>query len=112
MIDTEFMGKVRALPARQQVVLWSILKNFQQKGGTRFTAAELAEVAAKLLRADSDEELARMTGGVLSSLVRNGMIEKFTGGRQPIWQLVPELHKNAKEYKEAIFPVTTYWEKE
>lgn len=112
MIDSEFMKKVRALPARQQVVLWSILKHFQQKGGTRFTAAELAEVSMKLLRADSGDELARMTGGVLSSLVRNGMIEKFTGGRQPIWQLVPELHKNAKEYQKAIFPVTTYWVKD
>ena len=111
MTDKEFMAKVRSLPARQQIGLWVILKNFHQKKGTWFTAPEFAEKMRKFLISDDTDNLARIMGGILSSLLRNGMIEQLSGGRKPVWQVVSELHRHAKEYEEAMFPVITYWGK-
>ncbi|MFA6408043.1 MAG: hypothetical protein WCW36_01020 [Candidatus Paceibacterota bacterium] len=109
MTDIELMSKVRSLPAKQQIALWLILKEFHKPKGTWFTALEFAIKMKKYLLSEDPAELARIIGGIISSLKRNGMIEQFTGGRKPVWQVTPELHKNAKKYQDAVFPVVTYW---
>ena len=110
MVNKDFMARVRALPAKQQIALWVILKKFHKKEGTWFTVAKFGDEMTKYLSPDKPEELGRIIGGILSSLVRNEMIEQFTGGRKPIWTVVPELHRNAKEYEKSIFPVVTFWD--
>lgn len=109
MTDMEFMEKVLKLPARQQIALWVILKKFHKPKGTWFTVAEFAEETKKYFLTDDSKDLARIMGGMLSSLYRNGMVTQLTGGRKPVWQVVPELHKNAEKYREAMFPVISYW---
>ena len=110
MVDPVFVEKVKKLPAKQQIALWVVLKNFNAPSGTRFTASDFARKAGMIVGSTDARENARTLGGILSSLVRNGVVEQFTGGRQPVWQLVPELHKNAKEYEKIFNPVVTYWE--
>ena len=56
------------------------------------------------------DDLARMIGGLLSSLVRNEIIKPLTGGRKVVWTISSEIQKNAKECSRQIFPVVTYWE--
>ena len=111
MIDAEFLANVRSLPAKQQLALWVILKHFHTPQGTWFTAPDFADKAKKFIVSD-EAVAARTLGGILSSLVRNGMIEQLSGGRKPVWQVVPELHKHAVEYTKALFPTVTYWESE
>lgn len=110
MIDHVFVEKFKKLPAKQQIALWIILKNFNAGSGTRFTASDFALKAGMIVASADARENARTLGGLISSLVRNGAVEQFTGGRQPVWQLVLELHKNAKEYEKIFNPVVTYWE--
>lgn len=108
-MNKDFLSKVRSLPAKQQIALWVILKHFHTESGTWFTAPDFADKAKRYI-VSSDKEAARTLGGILSSLVRNEMIEQLSGGRKPVWQVVPELHKHAAEYMKAIFPTITYWE--
>ena len=114
MANAKMLEEMRALPAKQQIALWVILREFHSPKGTWFSAGDFFEKARKYLTAgeSAGKEEARILGGILSSLVRNGMISQLSGGRKPIWQVVPELHKNASEYAKAIFPVVTYWESE
>lgn len=108
-MNLEFLKKVTSLPARQQIALWVILSKFNKPKGTWFTVADFAEETRKYFLADDTTDLARILGGILSSLYRNGMITQLTGGRKPVWQVVPELHKNAKKYRDSMFGVVTYW---
>jgi len=107
--DLKIIGKIRELPARQQIALWVILKNFHKSERTFFTTSDLIEKMGKFLVEKDPEKSGHIMGGIISSLSRNKVIEPVSGGRQPIWQVVPEIHKDAKKYEKAIFPVTTYW---
>lgn len=109
-MDTEFSKKVLSLPARQQIALWVILSKFHKPKGTWFTVAQFAEETRKYFLTDDSKDLARIMGGMLSSLYRNGMVTQLTGGRKPVWQVAPELHKNAKKYLDSMFGVAAYWE--
>lgn len=108
-MNKDFLSKVTKLPARQQIALWVILKKFHKPKGTWFTVAEFSEEVKNFFLYDSLDDLGRILGGLLSSLYRNGMITQLTGGRKPVWQVVPELHKHAEDYRQAMFPVITYW---
>jgi hypothetical protein len=108
-MDKEFLKKVLSLHTRQQIALWVILSKFHKSKGTWFTVAEFAEETRKYFLTDDSKDLARILGGMLSSLYRNGMVTQLTGGRKPVWQVVPELHKNAKKYRDSMFGVVTYW---
>lgn len=110
MINLKLSKDVRELPARQQVALWVILKKFHKEKGTWFTVADFANEMKTYLDSKDLDSLGRVIGGILSSLVRNEMIEQFTGGRNPVWSVNSELHKHAKEYADSIYPVITYWE--
>ena len=110
MVDPVFVEKVKKLPIKQQIALWVILKHFNATSGARFTAADFGLKAGMIAGSTDARENARTLGGILSSLVRNGVVEQFTGGRQPVWQIVSELHENAHEYEKIFNPVVTYWE--
>lgn len=110
MVKLKLAEEVRNLPAKQQIAVWVILTKFSKKKYT-FLVSDFAEEMKKYLSPKNMKDLARIMGGVLSSLVRNGMIEQLTGGRNIIWTINPEIKKNAKEYSKLIFPVVTYWEK-
>lgn len=62
------------------------------------------------LAPDDKDQLARIIGGIMSSLLRNEIIEQFTGGQKPVWTVTMEIHRRAKEIENAIFPVITYWD--
>ena len=109
MNDSELMQKAKSLPAKQQIALSVILKEFRKPKGTWFTVPEFADKMKKYLLADTPEELARIMGGIMSSLVRNGMVKPITGDRKPVWQVAPELHKRAKDYQDSVISVVTYW---
>lgn len=106
----ELTAKIRSLPAKQQVGLWVILNKFHKEKGTWFTTADFSIEMQKYLTPDDPQQLARIMGGVMSSLLRNGVIEQFTGGQKPVWTVSPEIRKYAKEIKDSIFPVIAYWE--
>lgn len=111
MIDQKFIQKVQALPISQQVALWFILRDFHRSKGTWFTVPELALIMKKFLKSKDPKSVAKSMGGIMSSLIRNGMIEKMAGGRKPVWQVVPELHKHAGEYRqEILLPARQYSE--
>jgi len=103
--------EIRKLPAKQQIAIWVILKNFNKKDGIYFSVADFANEMKKYLIYKDLESLGKIMGGLLSSLVRNGMIKQLSGGRNTIWTVDPELQKNAKEYVKLIFPVVSFWDK-
>ena len=111
-MNEEFQQKVKALPIRQQVGLYTILSEFLGEKETLFSTADFASKAQRYFLADDVEGMGNILGGILSSLVRNGMVERVAGGgkQESVWCLAPELHRNAKRYKQLIFPVYTYWE--
>jgi hypothetical protein len=110
MVDQAFVEKVRKLPVKQQIALWVILKYFHKSSSTSFKTSEFAEKAKFFIGSSDPKTNARTMGGIVSSLVRNGVIEQLSGGREPVWQLVKELHENAKDYENVFSPIVTYWE--
>jgi hypothetical protein len=112
MKNLPLLEKIHSLPARQQISLWIILKNFRNKKGVvSFTVNDFCDEAKKYFVSKDPESIGKIAGGVLSSLVRNEMIIKISGGREKIWSVVDELNKNAKKYESEIFPIVSYWEK-
>lgn len=109
MKKLKLLEKIQGLPAKQQIALWIILKNFHKKDIVSFTVGDFCDVAKKYFKADDPEALGKIAGGLLSSLVRNEMVKKISGGRNKIWTVTDELNKNAKNYESAIFPITNYW---
>lgn len=111
-MNEEFQQKVKALPIRQQVGLYTILCELLGEDRTIFSTAEFANKTHRYFLVDNVDAMGNILGGILSSLVRNGMVERVAGGgkRESVWLLAPELHRHAKEYKQLIFPVYTYWE--
>jgi hypothetical protein len=110
MKNLKLLDKVSSLPAKQQIALWVILKKFNKKGKVYFSVSDFADEMKKYLISKDAESLGKIIGGVLSSLVRNGMIKQLTGGRDTIWTVDSELQTHAREYVSAIFPVVTYWD--
>lgn len=104
--------EIRKLPAKQQIAIWVILKNFNKKDGIYFSVSAFGNEMKKYLVYKDAESLGKIMGGLLSSLVRNGMIEQLSGGRNTIWTVNSELQKNAKEYIKLIFPVVSFWDKD
>jgi len=99
--------KIRNLPFKQQVALYVLLKTARKRG--KFTFANFINDMVPLFYKNEQEKLPRILGGLLSSLMRNGMIERLSGGRHPIWRLNPELHKNSAKYRKTMRPSYAYW---
>lgn len=110
MKKNELLAKIRNLPAKQQLAVWIILNKFKKKKYT-FQVSDFAEAIKKYLLPKDTKDLARMIGGILSSLVRNKIIKPLTGGRDVIWTIDPDIKKYAGACSDQIFSVVTYWEK-
>ena len=87
------------LSTSQQVALWVILR-LRHKS---FFSSEVAQSSV------FSEEGKKAIGGILSSLYRNGFIEKVSGGRDKLWRLNKEIENKRDFYKKEITKVKTYW---
>lgn len=87
------------LSPNQQVALWVIL-HFRHKS---FYTSEVA--ASSLFTRKGKYAI----GGIMSSLHKNGVIERLSGGRDKLWKLNETVGKNREFYKREIFKVKAYW---
>lgn len=110
----KLLEQIRAMPVRQQVGLYAILKKFHQKGGTVFSTADFMNEAQRFFVSGDIEKTGKILGGVMTGLIRKKFVLRVAKGnnRESIWSVAPDLHSNAKAYAQEIFPVYTYWEKE
>lgn len=87
------------LSPSQQVALWVIL-HLKQKS---FYTSEVAK--SNLFTKKGKYAI----GGIMSSLYKNGVVERLSGGRDKLWKLSNAIEENREFYKKEISKVKVYW---
>lgn len=90
---------IKDLSLNQQVALWVILRLDKK-------AFYSSDIASSDVFTDEGK---KAMGGILSSLYRNGFIEKVSGGRDKLWRLSDTAESNKVVLREKLFKVKTYW---
>ncbi len=112
MNDT-IQSKIRALPIRQQIGLWVLLRFADaQNDDFSFHSSEFAEVFQKFLPEKVKKnalDFGRSIGGILSGLSRNGLLTKLSGDRDVLWTFSNEIKKQFEDYKKYLFEMKRYW---
>ena len=101
---------VTKLSAKQQIGLYVVLNKLYDKKNLPFLSSNFAKEMKKYLLIDDPDEYRKTIGGILGALSKNEMIKKISGDKDPLWILPEDIHKNAVEYKNDIFPVVTHWQ--
>lgn len=107
----EIQKRIKNLPPKQQIGLYVILAKLYSRKNESFLSSNFSEAMQKYFKIDDSAQYGKTIGGILSSLSRNNLIERVSGGRNPLWTIPEDIKKNSSLYKNAIFNVTTYWQK-
>lgn len=110
MKDANPRRNVTELSVKQQVGLYVVLTKLYSQKNLPFLSSSFAKEMKKYLLIDDSDEYRKAIGGILGALSKNGMIKKISGDKDPLWILPEDIHKNAVEYKDNIFPVVTHWQ--
>ncbi len=102
---------IKELSAKQQISLYTILNKLIEENNRPFLSSDFAREMQSLLLINDPAEYQQTIGGILGALSKNSLIEKISGDKDPLWILPDDIHKNAENYKKALFPVITYWQK-
>lgn len=104
---------IRSMSFYQQVALWIILRMPRsEEEDFKFTSSEFMKVFIKFLQtklATNPDEAGKFAGAILSSLVRNSLLEKINGDRDKGWTLSETVKQNYSDIKQHLFEVKTYW---
>lgn len=109
MEPTDISKKVRDLPVLQQVGLYFILHKLDSLKNESFKSSQFSQAMQEFIKVKDAAQHGKTIGGVLSSLSRNGLIERVSGGRDPSWIIAEEVSKKKSAYKKAVFDIKTYW---
>lgn len=97
----------------QQVALWIIIRMPRsQEKDFKFTSSEFTKVFIKFLQsqlATNPDEAGKFAGAILSSLVRNSLLEKINGDRDKLWTTSKIIKEHYSDFKQHLFDVKTYW---
>ncbi len=110
---SEVTERVSSLPITQQLGLWVILRMPDATSpifcfkSSKFAQSIRRFVVPTLI--NSSVDYGKFTGGVLSGLLRNGLLRRLSGGRDKIWTLSDEVRDEIEEFKEKLLETKTYW---
>lgn len=108
---SNILKKVRDLPVLQQVGLYYVLDKLHSPKSEGFKSSEFSQIMLAYIKTKDAAQHGKTIGGILSSLSRNGLIERVSGGRDPSWTISDEVKEQRLAYKKAVFNIKTYWQK-
>ena len=104
---------LKDLSVKQQLGLFVVLTKLYDPKNRHFYSSDFAEKIKPFLAKTDQDEIRRIIGGILGALSKNGIIEKVSSDRDPLWKLPEDIHKDPEYYRnelQHIPQVITHWQ--
>lgn len=112
-MDQEIPQRIKSLSVIQQVGMWLILK-MPRAETDKFTfySSDFAEKFKRFVsskRRVNKTKYGRYIGGVLSGLLRKGLLVKISGDRDKLWTIADKIKENYDFYIKLLSEAKAYW---